>query len=212
MGDRWERLDLPQWFEDMMARKCGFPKGGLQTHLQQYWQEHVSFSMPEDGMVFFSQGARFAVSKERLHQRTLQEYKDLLSLLSGSNDPCANYMNEWLWYYIMGNAGKAPCAAQDVDVEAPVSAAVRFLSGVSGVSGVSGDADSTGSSTISASSTKSTSSSSADAPAKASNSSGNSTANSTATPSPSPSPTTDGVLNLNLSAMWLLAVAFACWQ
>merc|ERR1719197_2431111 len=83
-------------------------------------------------MIFFSQGARFAVSKERIHQRPREEYMDLLDVLSGSADPCENYMNEWLWYYIMGKPQQAPCAVRDIDVEAPVSAAVRFLSGTSG--------------------------------------------------------------------------------
>jgi len=131
-SDRWERLDLPKWFRTMMAAKCGFPAGGLQAHIQKYWEDHIKTDMPEGGMIFFSQGARFAVSKDRIHQRPREEYMDLLNLLSGSADPCENYMNEWLWYYIMGKPQQAPCAIQNVDVEAPVSAAFRFLSGVSG--------------------------------------------------------------------------------
>jgi len=131
-SDRWERLDLPKWFRNMMSLKCGFQHGELQAHLQQYWQDHIKSDLPEDGMIFFSQGARFAASRDRIRQRSKEEYQDLLSLVSGTKDPCANYMNEWLWYYMMGKPQQAPCAVRDVDIEAPVSAAVRFLSGVSG--------------------------------------------------------------------------------
>jgi len=128
-SDGWERLDLPEWFQSMMAAKCGFQEGGLQQKLQQYWQDRVKTKMPEDGMVFFSQGARFAVSRDRIHQRPRKEYMDLLAEVSGSRDPCANYMNEWLWYYIMGRPQAAPCETPDIKMEAPASMASRFLSG-----------------------------------------------------------------------------------
>merc|ERR1719387_3270641 len=112
-----------------MASRCGFQEGGLQQKLQQYWQDRVKTKMPEDGMVFFSQGARFAVSRDRIHQRPRQEYMDLLAEVSESRDPCANYMNEWLWYYIMGRPQAAPCETPDIKMEAPASMASRFLSG-----------------------------------------------------------------------------------
>merc|ERR1719502_1980920 len=80
-------------------------------------------------MVFFSQGARFAVSRDRIHQRPRKEYMDLLAEVSESRDPCANYMNEWLWYYIMGRPQAAPCETPDIKMEAPASMASRFLSG-----------------------------------------------------------------------------------
>jgi len=170
-SDRWERLDLPKWFRNMMALKCGFQNGELQAHLQQYWQDHIKSDLPEDGMIFFSQGARFAASRDRIRQRSKEEYQDLLSLVSGTKDPCANYMNEWLWYYIMGKPQQAPCAVRDVDIEAPVSAAVRFLSGsansgtsasdtgstaVSGTGGVTTTVSSGNSSTTSGNSTGTT--------------------------------------------------------
>merc|ERR1719378_270473 len=119
----------------MMATKCGFQDGELQANLQQYFTGHVNADLPEDGMAFFSQGARFAVSREQIQRRSREEYMQLLSVVSGSADPCANYMNEWLWYYIMGKQQQRPCPIDDIDLEAPISAAVRFLSGVSGVSG-----------------------------------------------------------------------------
>merc|ERR1719498_127794 len=66
---------------------------------------------------------------------------DLLAEVSGSADPCANYMNEWLWYYIMGRPQAAPCEAADINMEAPSSMAHRFLSGCAdGVSGCTTDA------------------------------------------------------------------------
>jgi len=128
-SDHWARLDLPDWFKTMMSAKCGFPEGGLQAHLKKYWQDRISAELPEDGMVFFSQGARFAVSRERIHQRPREEYVALLNEVSRSSDPCANYMNEWLWYYIMGRPQAAPCDAQDINLEMPISEEVRFLSG-----------------------------------------------------------------------------------
>merc|ERR1719163_1104950 len=124
-----------------MASLCGFQDGGFQARLQQYFEAHINPDIPKDGMVFFAQGARFAVSKERIHQRSREEYMDLLNLVSGAADPCENYLNEWLWYYIMGKPQQAPCAVRNVDVEAPVSAAFRFLSGVSGGSPSPPDSD-----------------------------------------------------------------------
>merc|ERR1711988_477218 len=44
-------------------------------------------------------------------------------------DPCGNYMNEWLWYYIMGRPQAAPCEPPDINMQAPASMASRFLSG-----------------------------------------------------------------------------------
>jgi hypothetical protein len=143
-SDQWERLDLPSWFKTMMSAKCGFEDGGLQAHLKKYWEDRIDAELPEDGVVFFAQGARFAVSRERIHQRPREEYVALLNEVSQSSDPCANYMNEWLWYYIMGRPKAAPCDAQDVNLEAPVQ--VRFLTGVSGT-GTSTGTTSTGTST-----------------------------------------------------------------
>merc|ERR1719473_1955900 len=125
----------------MMSAKCGFEDGGLQAHLKKYWKDRIDAELPEDGVVFFAQGARFAVSRERIHQRPREEYVALLNEVSQSNDPCANYMNEWLWYYIMGRPQAAPCDAQDINLEAPVH--VRFLTGVSGT----GTSTSTGAAT-----------------------------------------------------------------
>merc|ERR1719473_1419162 len=116
----------------MMSAKCGFEDGGLQAHLKKYWEDRIDAELPEDGVVFFAQGARFAVSRERIHQRPREEYVDLLNKVSGSIDPCENYMNEWFWYNIIGKGLQAPCATRDVDREAKISAMARFMSGNSG--------------------------------------------------------------------------------
>jgi len=127
--DQWRRLDLPPWFLSMMAQKCGVQEGGLQAQVAQYWKDYIKAEMPETDTVFFSQGARFAVSKDRIRQRPLEEYESLLRRVEGDIDPCANYMNEWLWYYIVGKPQQSPCAVEDVVFDAPLSASTRFLSG-----------------------------------------------------------------------------------
>merc|ERR1719240_1036456 len=146
----------------MMASKCGFQEGGLQQKLQQYWQDRVKTKMPEDGMVFFSQGARFAVSRDRIHQRPREEYMDLLAEVSGSRDPCANYMNEWLWYYIMGRPQAAPCETPDIKMEAPSSMASRFLSGTATTAAATTAAATTNTSTNGTNGTNGTNTTSSD--------------------------------------------------
>jgi hypothetical protein len=59
--------------------------------------------------VFFSQGARFAVSRARIRQRPRAFYQRLLDLVSESKSPCQGFFNEWLWYYIMGAPDHVPC-------------------------------------------------------------------------------------------------------
>lgn len=108
-SDEWKQLQLPDRWLTTLAEQCNFKDGGFQKNLEHYWLEKVKINMPEAGIVFFSRGALFAVSRDRIHQRPREEYMALLAEVLGSRAPCANTLNEWFWYYIMGRPQAAPC-------------------------------------------------------------------------------------------------------
>merc|ERR1712216_950863 len=55
--------------------------------------EHIG----DDLIAFFPQGARFAVSREKIQQRPKADYERLLATLSEDEDAYAGYYMEWLW-------------------------------------------------------------------------------------------------------------------
>jgi len=110
-ADTWDQFKSLDWFYGYLAKKCGTTKGNLSNTFKDYWQKHVSSLMPQEGLVFYAQGARFAMSKDRIRQRPRDYYVQLLNLVSNSSDPCANYFNEWTWFYMIGEASQnLPCA------------------------------------------------------------------------------------------------------
>jgi len=46
----------------------------------------------------FAQGARFAVSRERIHRRPLEYYQKLLAAVSGEENPLVGFYLEAMWY------------------------------------------------------------------------------------------------------------------
>merc|ERR1712216_623327 len=108
--------------------------------------EHIG----DDLIAFFPQGARFAVSREKIQQRPKADYARLLATLSEDEDSYAGYYMEWLWSELfLGH--QEPCSlparhapvshaqAMSKLIENFPSSVARHLStgGVSG-SGISG--------------------------------------------------------------------------
>eukprot|EP00928_Gymnodinium_smaydae_P062653 TRINITY_DN4646_c0_g1_i1.p1 TRINITY_DN4646_c0_g1~~TRINITY_DN4646_c0_g1_i1.p1 ORF type:complete len:702 (-),score=97.77 TRINITY_DN4646_c0_g1_i1:121-2226(-) len=100
------------WFEDHVSKKCSEREGfqNLSAFVATYLQDHVQAEMPEGGVIYYAQGARFAASKERIRARPKEFYERLLLVTGSDNDSCENYLNEWLWYYIIGKPRRPPCA------------------------------------------------------------------------------------------------------
>jgi len=107
--DGWQRWWDLGWFKEAIGKRCGCSAEQLPSAFLAYWDTYIGDDRPEDEILFFAQGARFAASRERIQQRPLRFYEDLLKLISTKNDPCHNYFNEWMWYYIIGKPKKTPC-------------------------------------------------------------------------------------------------------
>merc|ERR1711990_793937 len=105
----------------------------------------------DDLIAFFPQGARFAVSREKIQQRPKADYERLLATLSDNEDSYAGYYMEWLWSELfLGH--QEPCSlparhapvshaqAMSKLIENFPSSVARHLStgGVSGSGGISG--------------------------------------------------------------------------
>jgi hypothetical protein len=60
---------------------------------------------------FYSQGARFALSRERIHQRPREFYEKLKGYVGSEVYPIAGIFSELLWYYIPGKPAphREPC-------------------------------------------------------------------------------------------------------
>jgi len=105
--------------------------------VQSFWPDFLEHELPANEVVHYAQGARFAVSRERVHQRTKAYYQRLLDSVSSEQDPCLNYLFEFAWYYILGNPTVQACESFVEDTTVADSE-VRFLqAGISG--GISGD-------------------------------------------------------------------------
>mmetsp|Transcript_16339 Transcript_16339/g.26509 ORF Transcript_16339/g.26509 Transcript_16339/m.26509 type:complete len:385 (-) Transcript_16339:26-1180(-) len=108
--DGWQRWWDLGWFKKWIGGKCGKKAKELPAFFNKYWDEYVKLPRPENDVVFFTQGARFAASRERIRQRPKEDYVRMLDLLSKEEDPCHNYLNEWIWYYMIGKPTAPPCS------------------------------------------------------------------------------------------------------
>mmetsp|Transcript_63854 Transcript_63854/g.113921 ORF Transcript_63854/g.113921 Transcript_63854/m.113921 type:complete len:420 (-) Transcript_63854:97-1356(-) len=109
LGDGWQQWWQLGKFQKFIAGRCGVPEDKLPQHFQHYWDTYIQAPWPKDHVVFFTQGARFAASRERIQQRPRSYYEDLLALLSTVEDSCWGYFNEWSWFYIIGSPEEGPC-------------------------------------------------------------------------------------------------------
>lgn len=108
-GDAWEPFMEMDWFREFLGQKCAVEPSELGRSVREYWRDFVKLPEPPSSTVFFAQGARFAASRERIQQRPREHYEALLLLLEEEEDPCANYINEWLWFYMIGAPQSVPC-------------------------------------------------------------------------------------------------------
>jgi hypothetical protein len=105
-GDGWESWPFDE-FTPWLADKCNTTVAGLPLRFSKYW---ANLDIEKPRVVFFAQGARFAVSRQKIHQRPKEFYEKMLDFVSKSIDPCENYFNEWMWFYMMGRPeSEKPC-------------------------------------------------------------------------------------------------------
>lgn len=79
-------------FNDFLRNKC--TTQGLE--LEDYWTAYLG-EASNLTTLYFPQGARFAVSRDKIWQRPVLFYRRLMELLAQDVDPCAGYLLEWTW-------------------------------------------------------------------------------------------------------------------
>jgi len=131
--DAWEPFRDMSWLRRFLSDKCGVPEDDIGDAVMIFWDSYMQRARPHANIAHFTQGSRFAVSKERIHQRPLAFYQGLLDLVDSDFDPCLGYMMEWFWWYIVGVPENAPCSITDEEPSLYVGA--RQLSGRKGASG-----------------------------------------------------------------------------
>lgn len=90
-----------------MAARCEAERSLTCTGFD-FWDKFIKLPRPPHDIVFFAQGATFAVTSEQIRRRTLQYYEDLLREVSYSSDPYAGFFLEWFWYYVF-TSDTSPC-------------------------------------------------------------------------------------------------------
>merc|ERR1719240_1993627 len=84
------------WLSTYLSSKAD-AQGG-ETPMEFYQKFIDSEHKKRDSVnILFSQGARFAVSRETILRRTKEEYAKILATLAVSEDPYAGYYMEWMW-------------------------------------------------------------------------------------------------------------------
>jgi hypothetical protein len=74
-----------------------------------FWDRFVSLPRPPHDVVFFSQGSLFAVTREQILRRPLEQYRLLLKAVSESGpDPATGYFLEYFWWYVVTSEPQ-PC-------------------------------------------------------------------------------------------------------
>jgi hypothetical protein len=107
--DGWQPWWNLGWFKKYSGGKCSVPATDVAKAFNDYWDSNVKLPRPKHDIMFFTQGARFAASRERIHQRPKEFYEELLHKLDKEADPCHNYFNEWIWFYIIGKPEVEAC-------------------------------------------------------------------------------------------------------
>lgn len=116
--DGWQPWWDLGWFKTFIGQKCKVPAAEVPALFNEYWDSHIQLPRPPHDIIFFSQGARFAASADRIRERPKEYYEALLKMVETEKDPCYNYFNEWIWYYIIGKPLGSPCNADMVVDEA----------------------------------------------------------------------------------------------
>mmetsp|Transcript_6741 Transcript_6741/g.14718 ORF Transcript_6741/g.14718 Transcript_6741/m.14718 type:complete len:716 (+) Transcript_6741:260-2407(+) len=139
--DVWQAFQEVPQLASFLSKKCGLEEHVLSSAAMLFWEDYVQIPLPEGDILHYAQGARFAVSRDRIHQRSKEYYERLLEAMSSEEDPCVGYLLEWAWYYVIGLPSAPPCESGALETLLAPSASYRFLqnSGVSG--GISGVVD-----------------------------------------------------------------------
>jgi hypothetical protein len=142
-SDVWGSYEDMPWLRSFVSDKCGVEEMAVGEAMLVFWDSFVQLPRPQNDIVHYAQGARFAVSRDRIQQRSKAFYERLLSLVSTDVDPCLNYLYEWAWYYIVGTPQTTPCTMTQDETAQVWAAKVRMLiagmPGLSGMSGMSGN-------------------------------------------------------------------------
>lgn len=137
--DAWGPYEEMPWLQSFVSGKCGVQEAAIGEAMLMFWDSFVQLPRPPHDIVHYAQGARFAVSRDRIRQRSRAFYKRLLASVGVDSDPCLNYLYEWAWYYILGKPEASPCITTQAEkAQAWAARGRRLAGGISGVSGVSG--------------------------------------------------------------------------
>mmetsp|Transcript_93409 Transcript_93409/g.204416 ORF Transcript_93409/g.204416 Transcript_93409/m.204416 type:complete len:495 (-) Transcript_93409:197-1681(-) len=133
-ADVWGQFRSVPQVRHFLGSKCGVEEHVLGDALRSFWEDFVQLPFPSSEVVHYAQGARFAVSRERLQQRPKAYYQQLLDAVSSEEDPCMNYLFEFVWYYVMGSPTGEACPITADDELASVFEGRILAAGVSGIS------------------------------------------------------------------------------
>jgi len=78
-----------------------------------FWRCVLKRPDPPNGLVYFAQGAEFAVSKNAIRRNSLDYYLALLNELSMRNDPYQVWYLEFCWYYIFADQDESAVVPRD---------------------------------------------------------------------------------------------------
>jgi len=136
--DEWGPYTEMPWLRKFISEKCAVEESAMGQAMLAFWDDYVQLPRPRSDIVHYAQGARFAASRERIHQRPKAFYERLLQMVVNDADPCLNYLYEYVWYYVIGTPQGSPCNITLEEAAGEWKAARRLQSAVSG--GVSGPA------------------------------------------------------------------------
>lgn len=115
---KFELDEEPSGLLEHIAKRCeadaGFKRSSESTVNNAscsglgFWDRFVNLPRPPSNVAFFSQGSLFAVTRDQIHRRPLEQYQNLLNIVSSSQDPAAGYFLEYMWYYIL-TSDNSPC-------------------------------------------------------------------------------------------------------
>jgi hypothetical protein len=110
--DEAEAHELPSSpiFSHHVAKRCAQERASV-CSLGAYWDTYGLGPRPPSNVLFYSQGARFAVTRAQLRRRPRAFYEALLASVNATQDPSAGYFLECMWFYVMTSPNNAPPCA-----------------------------------------------------------------------------------------------------
>jgi len=114
-SDAWGHYGDIARLRTFVSDKCQVEGTHVEDAMLSFWDSFVQLPRPRNDIVYYAQGARFAVSRDRIRERSKDFYQRLLSYVSMDADPCLNYLYELVWYYILGKPETGPCTMSQDD-------------------------------------------------------------------------------------------------